>query len=101
MSLNEDISLRESLPSDVGEQEAHNTLQDASNLDQADSRIWESKTKRACVLVGSAILQLPIWGRLKFYYNLVAIHTHIRRLRHELRRLPRILFQQLDAAGES
>ena len=64
MTRNEGISLRESLPSDVGEQELHNTEQDASNLDQADSRRWESNRKRACVLVGSAILQLPIWGRL-------------------------------------
>ncbi|KAF2422635.1 putative monocarboxylate transporter [Tothia fuscella] len=27
-----------------------------------DSRQWESKRKRACVLAGSAILQFPIWG---------------------------------------
>jgi hypothetical protein len=64
MTRNESISLRESLPSDIGEQEPHNTEQDASNLEQANSRQWESNRKRACVLVGSAILQLPIWGRL-------------------------------------
>lgn len=64
MTRNEGISLRESLPSDIGGQERHDTEQDASNLDQADPRQWESNMKRACVLVGSAILQLPIWGML-------------------------------------
>lgn len=62
MVQNEGISLREPLPPDVGEQEPHDTEQNAFNLDQADSRLWESNRKRACVLVGSAILQLPIWG---------------------------------------
>lgn len=61
---NEGISLREPLPPDVGGQEPQDTEQHAFNLDQADSRQWESNRKRACVLVGSAILQLPIWGRL-------------------------------------
>lgn len=64
MTRNEDISLRESLPSGVGEQQPHDIEPEASNLDEADSRQWESHRKRACVLVGSAILQLPIWGRL-------------------------------------
>ena len=58
------ISLRESLPTDTGEREAHDIEQDTSNLEQANSRQWDSSGKRARVLVGSAILQLPIWGRL-------------------------------------
>ncbi|MCJ1269319.1 hypothetical protein MMC22_009210 [Lobaria immixta] len=62
MIRNECISLREPLPPDVGEQEPHGTEQNAFNLDQADSRLWESNRNRASVLVGSAILQLPIWG---------------------------------------
>ena len=64
MTQNEGITLRESVPSDVSEQEPYDTENDAANLDQADSRLWESKRKRFCVLVGSAMLQLPIWGRL-------------------------------------
>ncbi|KAI9838846.1 MAG: hypothetical protein M1819_004053 [Sarea resinae] len=46
----------------VAEQQLHDTEQDASSIDQADSRQWESNRKRACVLVGCSILQLPIWG---------------------------------------
>jgi hypothetical protein len=34
------------------------------NIDQADSRRLESNMKKASVLLGSAILQLPIWGML-------------------------------------
>ncbi|MCJ1359867.1 MAG: hypothetical protein MMC33_009870 [Icmadophila ericetorum] len=51
----ENISLRESRPSEFCEQE---TIEDASQAD----RQWESSRKRACVLLGSSILQLPIWG---------------------------------------
>lgn len=61
MTQNESISLREL---DIGEQEPRIAEQDTSNIDQADSRQWESSRKRACVLMGSAILQLPIWGEL-------------------------------------
>jgi hypothetical protein len=32
--------------------------------DQIDSRQWESNRKMACVLMGNAMLQLPIWGKL-------------------------------------
>ena len=56
MARNEVISLRDPLPLDIGEQEGF-------NLGQADSRQRVSNGKRPCVLVGSAILQLPIWGR--------------------------------------
>lgn len=63
MSRNEDITLRNSLPSNAGGGEPHeDTEQDASNLNEIDSRQYESSRKRACVLLGSAILQLPIWG---------------------------------------
>ena len=56
------ISLRESRVPD-GQQEPHDIEQSAVTIDQADSRQWETKRKRACVLLGSSILQLPIWGR--------------------------------------
>ena len=63
MPSNASISHRESLPSDVFVQEPHDTEQDATHLDEAASRQLESTRKRVCVLLGSAILQLPIWGR--------------------------------------
>ncbi|MCJ1410573.1 hypothetical protein MMC19_004659 [Ptychographa xylographoides] len=62
MASNESIALHDALPSDIGDQEPHDTEQPASNLDPADSRLLETNRKRACVLAGSAILQLPIWG---------------------------------------
>ncbi|MCJ1225611.1 hypothetical protein MMC12_002260 [Toensbergia leucococca] len=62
MTRNQGISLRESLPSDSGEQEPYDAEQYVFNLDQADSSQRESNRKRACVLVGSGLLQLPIWG---------------------------------------
>ena len=64
MAHNENISLRESLPPDAGEQGPQNVDQNAFIPNQANLRERESKTTRLCVLVGSAILQLPIWGTL-------------------------------------
>jgi hypothetical protein len=64
MPQNEVISLRETRRSDASEHQLYNNEEDASSLDQADSRRWESNRRRACVLVGSGLLQLPIWGRL-------------------------------------
>ncbi|KAL8819980.1 MAG: hypothetical protein Q9191_007614 [Dirinaria sp. TL-2023a] len=61
MLRSETRSLEESRPSDVGEQEPQDIEQDVSNAD-AEPRQWESNRKRVSVLVGSAILQLPIWG---------------------------------------
>jgi hypothetical protein len=63
MTRNEDIPLRET-PANRCEQEPYDTERDAFNLHHADSRQWESNRKRTCVLLGSTILQLPIWGRL-------------------------------------
>lgn len=67
MTQSEGIALRESLRLHVSEPEPESLPQDtehnASNLDQTEPRQWESGRKRVCVLVGSAILQLPIWGR--------------------------------------
>lgn len=70
-----DISLRESSPAGIGEQEPHDAEQNASNLDQAESRRWESSRTRAWVLVGSAILQLPIWGGLSPYILIAILLT--------------------------
>ena len=46
----------------VSEEEGLDTTQDEVNLEQTSSRPLESARTRACVLLGSAILQLPIWG---------------------------------------
>lgn len=63
MAQTEDISLSESLALDVGDSDVHNGRDgEVSNEDLTDSRQNESSRKRACVLVGSAMLQLPIWG---------------------------------------
>lgn len=87
-------------PPNLREQEAQDTERDASNAEQAESRQLESKRKRTWVLVGSAILQLPIWGMPKSASSLQC-HSYMRRLRHELWGLSRILFWQLDAARKS
>ena len=63
----DDISVRDPGPSDPDELEPHDVEQEHPHLDQVDSRQWESKRKRACVLASSSMLQLPIWGR-KFPY---------------------------------
>ena len=64
MTRNEDTSRYESQSLGVGEQDSHDVEQDASTPDQADSRQRDSKRIRISVLVGSAILQLPIWGKM-------------------------------------
>ncbi|KAL8689239.1 MAG: hypothetical protein Q9218_005047 [Villophora microphyllina] len=51
-----------SLPPNADQHVLQSTEEAVPNVDQPGSRQWESKWKRACVLTGSAILQLPIWG---------------------------------------
>jgi len=58
MPPSRDISLHESLATNVDVQDQENDV-GGNPLQQR-----ESHRKRACVLAGSAILQLPIWGRL-------------------------------------
>ena len=62
MVQNETISLRQSLPPSAGEQELQDVESDSSSPNQPNSRQRESKVTRIYVLLGSAILQLPIWG---------------------------------------
>ncbi|KAL5322057.1 hypothetical protein ACEPPN_010026 [Leptodophora sp. 'Broadleaf-Isolate-01'] len=63
-SRTDNMALRISQQSGVSEQVPHVTdlEPDAAALEQAEFRQWESKRKRASVLIGSAIIQLPIWG---------------------------------------
>ena len=62
MAQNESIAPRESPQPYAGGQELQDLEQDPSSPNLANSRQRESKKMRVCVLVGSAILQLPIWG---------------------------------------
>lgn len=59
MARNEIMSLRD--------RELHDAEQDAPNLAQSDSRQRVLTRRRVCVLVGSAISQLPIWGSHAIY----------------------------------
>lgn len=61
MSRNESISLHETSRSADGPEDVE---QDASALAHNNSRQIESRRKKACVLAGNAILQLPLWGML-------------------------------------
>ena len=57
-----------------GERQLHDLEQEPSTYQDA-SRQLESNRKMACVLVGNAILQLPIWG--KSVYILEHTSTYI------------------------
>lgn len=63
MPQNETISLRQTTPSSLGELEVQAEEHRSIGHDQTDQRRNGSKTKRACVLIGSGIIQLPIWGK--------------------------------------
>lgn len=63
MTSTESIAMRDAIAPIEGDQRTSDIEQNDSSLDQADTRHRESKRKRTCVIVGSAILQLPIWGR--------------------------------------
>ncbi|KAF4634657.1 hypothetical protein G7Y89_g3437 [Cudoniella acicularis] len=63
MSRNGSVPVRELLPMEFSGEQQLNGAEQAAPLDQqANPRQRESNRKRACVLLGSAILQLPIWG---------------------------------------
>lgn len=64
MTRDGSISLHQSVPPSIGESILNDAEQDVSNDEPTDSRQWESKRTRISVLVGSAVLQLPIWGEL-------------------------------------
>ena len=113
MSQGETVSLHEWRPADAAGDQARSgdPEQETSgpNNQDDDSRLSRSNRERALVLVGSALLQLPIWGiNYSFFTFLLYIikwdilvyctdTDYSFRFRHDLRRLSRILFQQLDA----
>lgn len=64
MARDDNISLHESVPPSVGEPDLHDSEHDVSNDEDVEPRQRDSKRTRTLVLLGSAILQLPIWGEL-------------------------------------
>jgi hypothetical protein len=69
--------------------------------EQISSRRADSRKKRACVLLGSAIIQFPIWGKslsLVDMPNSICLIPEYLRLCHELRYLSRVLHKALDLA---
>lgn len=58
----EEFSLSVSRNSASGERGASDVEQRALDAEQSDSRQMESKGTKVCVLIGSGMLQLPIWG---------------------------------------
>ncbi|KAL1846170.1 hypothetical protein Daus18300_014333 [Diaporthe australafricana] len=64
MPRDETISLRQTAPPNLDELEIQTDEQESNGHghDQAGSRRHGTKTKRAYVLIGSGIIQLPIWG---------------------------------------
>lgn len=64
MSQEGSISLRAQPPPpvDFGTEELRITDQEPPDLDQTASIRHGSNKKRACVLIGNGLLQLPIWG---------------------------------------
>lgn len=63
MPQNETISLRQTTASNISELEVHDEEQEDIAHDQAGQRQNGSKTKKTCVLIGSGLIQLPIWGK--------------------------------------
>ncbi|KAH8803649.1 putative monocarboxylate transporter [Xylogone sp. PMI_703] len=61
------ISLTEARTSVRGEQGSSDIEQSVVNAEQNNSRVIESKRIKLCVLIGSGILQLPIWGFVMSY----------------------------------
>ncbi|KUI62700.1 Monocarboxylate transporter 12, partial [Cytospora mali] len=63
MSQEGSIQLREQSSAPHFGAEEHRTIeQEPPDIDQTTSRRHDPKTKRACVLIGNGLLQLPIWG---------------------------------------
>lgn len=63
------IRLQESRASAIHELDSSDAEQRTMDLEQIDSRQEESNRKKLSVLVGSGIIQLPIWGTFFGYMN--------------------------------
>lgn len=83
MASDQGVSLHRSTLSARGEQES-------GSVEQAAANPGESKRTRLCVLLGSGILQLPIWGTM-FSIPTAIPFSRGYRLCHDLRHIPRVL----------
>ena len=72
MARNESIPIQM-----ISEEERLDITQDEASLDQTSSRPFESARTRACVLLGSAILQLPIWGMQNHQLTWSIVDPHL------------------------
>lgn len=67
MAPREDIALSDARqPSISSANDSPGTQEEAVSSDETESREWDSSRKRAMVMVGSGLLQLPIWGITSF-----------------------------------
>lgn len=62
MSQTETISLRQTTPSNTGELDVQIEEQGSVGIDQVGQRRNDTNMKKVCVLIGSGLIQLPIWG---------------------------------------
>jgi hypothetical protein len=80
MRETEEFSLPESRTSASGERDAFDVEQSVVDAEQTDSRQMESKRTKLCVLIGSGILQLPIWGTFGTHVWIATLLTHVQAL---------------------
>jgi hypothetical protein len=78
MRETEELALPEFGYSAGSERDAADVEQRAVDAEQADLRQLESKRTKLCVLIGSGILQLPIWGTFGYMSRLPRyLRTHV------------------------
>lgn len=63
MPEDEAIALQGPLPSIDNDSTPNGDTDDASQLEQASIRQYESTKNRSSVLLGSAVSHMPIWGK--------------------------------------
>lgn len=95
MSDFDEIRLQE-LPASVTHgRDSPEVEQRVVDIEQSVYREIDSTKTKLCVLIGSGLIQLPIWGTFNYRYELFR-YLHSRRLCHELWYIPRILLRELD-----
>lgn len=89
MAPDQGVSLHRSTLSARSEQE-HRSEQEPGSVEQIAANPGESKRAMFCVLLGSGILQLPIWGMM-FSIPTAIPFSRVYRLCHDVRHIPRVL----------
>jgi len=75
MASADDISLPDRRTAIAGAQSDDSAALDASSLEQSQAHRGESTRKRATVLFGCALSQLPIWGKQDFIWGLLSTRS--------------------------